>query len=365
MKSIRLLFLALILMAGLNLTAQEVKEYPTDIKDYQTYWHNPPVSQGMTGTCWCFATISFLESEVYRKTSKEIRLSEMYIVYWEYVERAKAFVENRGDVYFAQGSEATSVIRMMKQYGMVPLSVYPGKTQENHDHSAMVGEMNNFLKNIQETDNWNMELVSTTIKDILNHYLGKPPEKFNYKGTYYTPVDFTNKILELKPIDYFSFMSTTSLPYNQKGELVEADNWWHCNDYYNASIDDFYWIISNALQGGYTISLCGDVSEPGFNSQTETGIIPDFDIPKEFIDQYSREFRLNNKSTTDDHCMHIVGYLETEGLGWFLLKDSGRGGFKGPNKGYRFIREDYIKLKMMNIMVYKEGARGVLDKIIK
>ena len=26
-------------------------------------WHNAPISQGNTGTCWCFSTTSFLESE--------------------------------------------------------------------------------------------------------------------------------------------------------------------------------------------------------------------------------------------------------------------------------------------------------------
>jgi len=353
------------LLSSADLFSQDKNEFPTDITEYETSWHNPPLSQGKTGTCWCFATISFLESEVYRKTGQELKLSEMYIVYWEYVERAMAFVQARGEIYFAQGSEATGVLRMMEKYGMVPLSAYPGKKMESHDHKAMFREMNNFLNNIMESDNWNKELVQTTIKDILNHHMGEPPQKFEYKGTYYTPVDFTEKVLELKPIDYFSFMSTTSLPYNQKGELVEADNWWHCEDYYNVSVDDFYRVIRNSLEAEYTISLCGDISESGFDSQTETGIIPAFDIPFDYIDKDSREFRLNNKSTTDDHCMHIVGYLKTDELGWFLLKDSGAGGFKGPNKGYRFIREDYIKLKMMNIMVYKEGAREVLDKIIK
>ena len=48
-----------------------------------------------------------------------------------------------------------------------------------------------------------------------------------------------------------------------------------------------------------------------------------------------------------------------------MIKDSGSGGFNGPHKGYRFIHEDYIKLKMMNIMVYKEAGRRVLDNIIK
>jgi len=39
-------------------------EFPTDTGLYTPYWHQKPVSQGATGTCWSYATISFLESEV-------------------------------------------------------------------------------------------------------------------------------------------------------------------------------------------------------------------------------------------------------------------------------------------------------------
>jgi hypothetical protein len=47
------------------------------------------------------------------------------------------------------------------------------------------------------------------------------------------------------------------------------------------------------------------------------------------------------------------------------LKDSGSGAYDGKFKGYRFISEDYVRLKMMNILVHKLGAKPILDKIIK
>ena len=72
--------------------------YPKDPSAYKSVWFNIPVSQGNTSTCWCFSTMSFYESEVKRITGKEVRLSEMYVVYWEYVERAKYFVQNRVDM---------------------------------------------------------------------------------------------------------------------------------------------------------------------------------------------------------------------------------------------------------------------------
>jgi len=41
---------------------------PTSLEGFNAVWHNPPVSQGNTNTCWCYSTTSMLESEVYRLT---------------------------------------------------------------------------------------------------------------------------------------------------------------------------------------------------------------------------------------------------------------------------------------------------------
>jgi len=341
--------------------------FPTDLNKYSQVWHNTPLSQGNTGTCWCFSGISFFESEIFRTTEQKVKLSEMYIVYWEYVERAKAFVRERGNIYFAQGSEANAVIRIMKKYGAVPLKSYPGTKpgQKFHFHSAMFKEMNAFLKSVKETNAWNENQVAETIKSILSSYMGAPPEFVIIDGKTFTPQQYLTEILQLNLIDYFSFMSTLKIPYNQKGELVEADNWWHCDDYYNISLDDFFYIAKNAIENGYSVSICGDVSEPGHDKYKEVSVIPTLDIPSLYIDEFSREYRLENGSTTDDHCIHIVGYYIDEGEHWFLIKDSGSGAFDGPHKGYRFFHPDYVKLKIMNILIHKDAARDVLDDIIK
>jgi hypothetical protein len=63
--------------------------------------------------------------------------------------------------------------------------------------------------------------------------------------------------------------------------------------------------------------------------------------------------------------MHVVGYQQVKDEWWFLIKDSSSSGFDGPNKGYRFMHEDYIRLKILTILVYKYGAKEVLDDMIK
>jgi len=341
--------------------------YPTKIPEYTTVFHLEPVSQGSSGTCWSYSATSFMEAESYRITGKKTKLAEIYTVYWEYVERAQMFVSTHGDTYLGEGSESNAILRIMRNHGMMPQIAYTGLVNglNYNDHGAMFEEYEAYLKSVKETGNWNEVEVTESVKKILEKYMGTPPETFEYLGVKYTPQTFMTEYMQLNPNHYFSFMSTKEFPYDQKNELVENDNWWHCNDYYNLNLDDYMTVINNAITKGYSVSLCGDVSEPGYDQIVEVGVIPSFDIPSDYINEDARQMRLCNGTTTDDHCIHIVGYKKEGNDYWYLIKDSGSGGFDGRNKGYRFYHEDYIKLKMMNVMMNVEPARLMLDKIIK
>jgi bleomycin hydrolase len=341
--------------------------FPTDIEEYETFWHLKPHSQGNTGTCWAYAATSFFESEIMRLTEKEIDLSEMYTVYYEYVDRAKDFVKTRGETYYEQGSEAYFLVYIAKNYGMVPVSAYKGNAKQTkfHTHKAMIDELKTFLAQVKKNGVWNEDYVVKTVKSILNAHMGKPPVLFEYEGKQYNPKSFVKEVCQINFNEYFSFMSTKSANFYEKSELVEADNWRHDDSYYNLPVEDFHKLIVDNVKADRTICICGDVSEPGHDKYAEVAIIPDFDIPADYINDDSRQLRLSNGTTTDDHCIHVVGYQKFDDEFWYLIKDSGAGAFDGPHKGYRFYHEDYIKLKMMNILIHKDVATPILDKIIK
>ncbi len=344
----------------------QAQKLPNDTALYSYTYHQPAVSQGNTGTCWSFGATALMESEIFRLSKKTINLSEMYTVYWEYIERAADFVRTRGKTYFAEGSESNAIVRIYEKYGCMPTAAYSGMLpgQKVHDHETMEAEMERYLEDVKSRNAWDEQTVLTQIKAILHQHMGTPPTTFLYDGTSYTPAEFLN-YCGLQPRDYFSFMSTLSAPFNQKSELVEADNWWHSADYYNISLDDFIVLIRYAVQNGYSLCLCGDVSEAGFDQSTQCFVVPSFDIPSEYIDENARQMRLSNESTTDDHCMLLIGYYPTSTMNWYLLKDSGAGAFHGTQDGYRFVTEDYIRLKMMNVLLHKLGGKPILDKIIK
>ncbi len=342
--------------------------FPNDTALYKKIFHNPPVCQGNTGTCWCFSTTSFFESEVYRLTGMEVKLSEMFVVYWEYVERAIDFVRTRGKTYVDEGSEASALLRIYNKYGAVPLSVYEGKPdyREHYSHRDIVKEIKIFLVKVKENNIWNEEYVVNVVKSLLNAEMGVPPASFTYEGKEYTPQRFLSDFMKIKPASYFSFMSTITAPYYEKSELIENDNWWHCNDYYNVPADTFVKLINKALEKKYSVCLCGDVSEAGYeHNEQKVAAVPVFDIPASQINDDSREMRLQNGTTTDDHCIHMVGYYYKDGKYWYLIKDSNGNTFDGAYPGYRIYSEDYVKLKMMNILIHGEAARWFLDKIVK
>ncbi len=339
-------------------------EVPESPEVFKSAFHFPPIPQYYTGTCWAFATTSFLESELARLAGKKIKLSEMHTVYYEYLEKARRYIQERGDSFFNQGSESNAVTRIWKKYGAVPASVYGGDLSEDrrHDHSEMYGEMKAYLGYVMKQNSWDEKTILETLKVILDKYMGPPPEEFQFSGGTVTPRGFLDDVLQLKMDDYVAIISTLKFPFYTRGEYEVPDNWWHSKDYYNVPLDEFHGLIKKAIQAGYTVALGGDVSEPGYQGFEDAAIVPEFDIPQEFINQESREFRFYNKTTEDDHLIHLVGYAEVGGRDWFLIKDSSRSARWGKFEGLYFYRDDYIKLKMLTAMFHRDVLNDILGK---
>jgi bleomycin hydrolase len=336
---------------------------PRSLEGFNPVWHNPPTSQGNTNTCWCFSTVSMFESEVHRLYGKKVRLSEAYTVYCEYIERAKRFIRERGDSAVGEGSEANAVTRDWKLYGCLPWDVYSGLKpgQKFHDHSKLIAEITSYLDHLKSASAWNEDEAVKTVKSILNYHLGLPPEKFAVDGREYTPLSYLRDYLKINPDDYVDVLSYMQQPFGPQVEYEVPDNWWHSRDYYNVPLETFMNILKNALRRGYSLSLGGDVSEPGKNADKKVFMIPTFDIPSEYINDNARQFRFSNGTTTDDHGIHLLGYKEMNGRNWYLIKDSGSSSFNHDPKGYYFLTEDYIKLKMMDFMVHKDALKGFIE----
>lgn len=327
-------------------------------------------NQQNTGTCWSFATASFLESELIRMgKTEEYDLSEMYFVRQIYQDKAQNYVYRQGKAQFSQGGLSHDVISAFTKAGAVPESVYSGKLpgEYMHDHSelevALKGLVDVITKEKKPTNKW-----TAAVAGILDAYLGRAPEKFTVNGKEYTPQSYAAS-LGINPSDYISFTSYTHHPFDQKMVLEIPDNWSN-GSYYNVPINDIVTITKNAITKGYSVAWDGDVSEKGFSAGKGMAVLPVnekredlFTQPGEevAVTQALRQSTFNDFSTTDDHLMHISGTAKDQnGTTYFYTKNSW--GEISPYSGYLYMSEPYFRLKTVGIMVHKDAVPTEIRK---
>jgi aminopeptidase C len=354
----------------------------------------PVKNQANSGTCWDFATTSFFESELLRMGKGEYDLSEMYIVRFNYVDRLKDNFIQQGKGNLGQGSVGHDWIVEFVKNGIVPDEVYTGLnySMTNHNHS----ELNAFINAISTVPlkrNGESDQYLTIVDAVLDTYLGKVPQTFTYKGVGYTPKSFTAS-LGIKPEDYIEITSFTIFPFYTQGLLPIPDNWRKMN-YYNVPVNELITIIDTSLVRGYTVAWDGDVSEKGFSHSKGVAIIPELENTDQFtnadkvrfekmtkeeraaeaykfsrpfpevkVTQESREAGYDNKTTTDDHLMHLTGIVKDQyGTKYYATKNSW-GTDRNPFGGYLNMSESYVRAKTIAIMVNKNAIpAGIKTKL--
>jgi bleomycin hydrolase len=359
----------------------------------------PVLSQGYTGTCWSFSALSFFESEMIRKgVENPPILSQMYIARKAYEAKAENFIRMDGKSNFSEGGAFHDIPYVFKRYGIVPNDVYGGLNygSDKHNHQQLYKGLNGYMGGVLDyVDNKGTATLSNTWKaglnGILDAYFGEDPTKFTYEGKEYTPKSFAAST-KLNMDDYVSLTSFTHFPMHEEVQLMIQDNWaWGKS--YNVSMDELLEATINAVKNGYTVAWASDVSEKGFNFGKGLAIVPEdestiqvkgrdnsnfsdagaekisdaFMTPvKEItVTPEMRQEGYDNKTTTDDHGMHITGlYTEANGTRYFLVKNSwGKGNYP---EGYLYVSENYFKLKTINVYMHKDGVpKGIAKKIMK
>ncbi len=324
-------------------------------------------SQQRTGTCWSFATTSFIESELIRMGEESMDLSEMYFVRYAYIQKAENYVRFHGKTNFGQGGQAHDVINVVKEHGFVPDEVYPGLNygSDIHNHSelssVLKGFLDGLLQNRQLSPVW-----GKAYKAILDVYLGDDIESFNYKEKSYTPSEFAGS-MGFDPEDYIEITSYSHAPFYSSFALEIPDNW-SFDEYYNLSIDELLEVVDYALDNGYTVCWDGDVSEESFSNKNGVAIVPEkANIPEEeskspikekVITQEIRQESFENYSTTDDHLMHLVGTAVDQNRERFYLTKNSWGEKSNEMGGKLYMSVPYVRLHTIAIMLHKDAIPG-------
>lgn len=358
---------------------------------------NTPVKdQNKSGTCWAFAGVAQLESDILRRGGEEIDLSEMYIVRNNYKEKAKKYIRMGGKINFAQGGGFADVIGALDDYGIVPEEVYTGLNygETKHAHYEMAAALQAYLDAILSNPNKRLSTAwEAGLDGILDAYLGKLPETFTYKGVTYTPKEFAKK-LGLKGSDFVMLTSYTHHPFYSQFAIEIPDNWRWASSW-NIPINELKQTLDDALEAGYTVGWAADVSEPTFKWKEGFAVLPvekteadmdgtelarwvklsDKDREKEknevkgprkerTITQEDRQRTFDNLETTDDHGMEIVGTAtDQEGTKYYKVKNSW-----DTNQiydGYFYVSEPYFLEKTIAISVHKDAVPKDIAKKLK
>lgn len=377
MKSLRVSGLLLLSLLSLNLSAKKgdgerASAYKLEFSDVKILPNTSVKDQFRTGTCWSFSGLSFLESEMLRLGKPEVDLSEMFVVWHAYSEKAEKDVRVHGALNFSAGGAFHDVTNMIRKYGIVPESVYNGLQYGETKH--IHGEMDKVLKEQVDAviENKNSRLSTAwhdAVESTLDSYLGEIPGKFEYKGKEYTPQSFTSEYIGLDLDNYVEISSYTHHPFYSKFILEVPDNWsW--DEVYNVPVNEMQEIIDNSLATGYTVAWAADVSEKGFStSKYGVAIVPEADGDNEpivdsvflttgfsegVITQEMRQIAFDNYQTTDDHGMHIVGVAkDQDGREFYKIKNSW--GDYNKFDGYFYASKPYVNYKTTCIMVHKDA----------
>jgi bleomycin hydrolase len=319
-------------------------------------------NQQKTGTCWSFATSSFLESEILRTKKMEVDLSEMYSVRATYLDKAQNYVLRQGKANFSQGSLSHDVVRAVARAGVVPEAVYSGKPESmaQHDHGELVAALKGLLDGLNKRSVLS-PLWRSAVAAVLDVYLGEAPATFQYNGEQYTPETFVD-FLGINSSEYLTLTSYTHHPFYQNFILEIPDNYSN-GIYRNVPIAELEQIVDHALENGFTIAWDGDVSEETFQHAEGLAILPTdeerenlWTVPGEEIkvDQALRQASFESKATTDDHLMHIVGLAyDNRGTKYYKVKNSW--GASSKLKGYLYMSQAYFQLKTVGVLLHQDG----------
>ncbi len=343
--------------------------------------------QNKSGTCWSFAGTGFIEDNVRKIKGDSLDLSEMYTVYMCYLDKARRNMRLQGKGNISQGGSIIDVPYVMAKYGAIPEEVYNGLNygEAKHDHGELSRALTAYLQAVttgrKVSTAWEAGLVG-----ILDAYLGKVPETFEYNGKTYTPKSYAESLGLDFDNDFIALTSYTHHPYYEQFPLEVCDNWLWA-PYYNVPLDTMMEIIDNALENGYTVNWAADVSEKGFKWKEGYAVLPakkneadlndtelsrwvklsdadreaeafKFTGPEDLVEitvtPEERQRMFDTLETTDDHGMVICGTaVDQLGNKYYKVKNSWD--TNQVYDGYFYASRPYVMAKTMSFMVNKNA----------
>ncbi len=295
----------------------------------------PVKDQGRSGLCWDYAMLATIETE-HLMQGDSVNLSPDFVARKFIEEQAgEAFFTRRGSI--TMRGMMTTALRLIGTYGL---------TQYDAFHAEPDADYNVTLRKARQIVRGSLTYgqMDFRLSQLLDNAIHTDAPRVYMLGAVYTPQEFAHSVC--REGEYAAYTSFTHHPFGQGFAVEVADNHYH-DSYMNVPVDSLLSMTVSSLQNGHPVCWEGDVSEDGFSFARG---IARLGAPLSGNVQERRQRDFENRLTTDDHCMEIMGIAhDAGGRRYFIMKNSW--GTSNPYHGYMFVSFDYFKLKTIAVVV--------------
>ena len=323
---------ALCLLATLLLTGCRKQTPPSGKEVFHDIVRLPttPVKQqGHSESCWIYAMLATIESDRLA-LGDSINLSADYLCRQYLSERAL-------DYYLSHGRKAVSMrgmmpmaLRLTEQYGAEPFDTY--HASESLNFHALCRKVEQTARTCRSFSQLRRQTDS-----LLDSEMGFLPRFVFMASVEYTPLQFGRSVY--KPGEYVALTSFTHHAFQEDIVLELPDNHELCH-FRNVPVDELMATVDSALMNGHAVCWEGDISNKAFSFKKGTARLT---LDDGCDIQRLRQQSFERLSTTDDHCMALVGIAEDDhGQRFYLAKNSW--GTENPFGGYVYLSADYLRM---------------------
>lgn len=299
--------------------------------------YTPVKDQGRGETCWIFAMLAAIETEHIGR-GDSVNLSPYYVI--------RRLLEHEAvNSHFAGAAKrvslrgtGASLIRAIERDGVVPYDAYHYGKQSNATVVA------NKVRRVAAS-RISLRRCLDNVKAVLDASLGPLPKHVFMYGAEYTPQEFARSVCA--PGEYEALTSFSHHPFNEPCVLEIPDN--NGGDVFmNIPIDSLCRRVEEAVRKGHGVCWEGDISDGGFSFERGVarlnGLVG--------VSQRNRQRAFELLTTTDDHCMAIIGIAhDSHGGQYFIMKNSW--GTGNPYGGLMYMSRDYFLMKTVAVFLPK------------
>lgn len=351
MKKFNLLAWCLLAVFGLTTLEAAAQKADTDLKITKTVKTADSKALKRQSSCWSNAGTALLEAEWLRTGKPAADISVMDFVHNAYLLKAQAYLKSEGKTKVNEVSPAIEVMKLAKEYGMVPEKAYMYPMDQDlmdPNTAEMDAVLRGTLRMVQEkekgvfTEKW-----QNTYNTTLLRYVGESQISFDYEGTKYTPETFA-AFSGVNFDDYVMLTSDTRSANNTKAELQMPQNW---GDYkfYNVAQNALSQTINNAIENNYTVLWYGKLDKDAMVGDMAVVSTADKDNPtaEKQIDADMRQETFEKNIAKNQDYLLIFGIAkDAEGKTYYQAKKVCEAGNQVINLSEAFVNLNTIYLTL-------------------